>query len=227
MKINTFKAKRLLAALTAMFLAYGSTNSEAGRLYNPESNSSSLADGWDEPKLGDAIDGELAAPNVVPNISTPPAGTVLHRTLGTNCVDLNKTSTTWTDAFGSDISLTTGAASSLIEVNFSSQAAVSAGTVDLRLDFRCQVSQDGGSTFNNCSGQNATNGIIFARRIKSSDGTNGFQGTTNPGTYIGYYPNATPSQPTLVRLQVRNRVADSAASASSSFVCFPSVIIRY
>jgi hypothetical protein len=228
MKLHILKSKRGLAALSAIILTYGSSNSVAGRLYNAESNISSLADGWDEPKIGDATNGDLAAPNTpAPNIYTPPAGTVLNRTLGTSCVELTKNSTTWTDVFGTDISLTTGAATSLIEVNFSSQAAVSGGQVDLRLDMRCQVSQDAGTTFNSCSGQNTTNGVIFARRIKSNDGTNTFQGTTNPGTYIGFYPNTLPSQATLIRLQVRNRVADSAASASSSFVCFPNVIIRY
>lgn len=163
----------------------------------------------------------LSEGDVIPNYA-PPMGTILYKTLGATCAPA-LTTADWVDVFGGDIAFRTGSASSLLEVNFSSQSSIGTGASDNRILFMCQISQDGGSAWTNCSGQNATNGVILSRRVKDVNGsTTTYQTTTNPGTYIGYV-NVLPATDTKLRLRIRYQLAEG----TQAFVCFPTVIARY
>lgn len=183
---------------------------------------SDLADG-----LGETVNKSAqltAETRVAPEFATPPAGTTLYYKEEV-CRNISSTSTDWLNVFptAGDISFYTGEASSVVEINFSSQASIGSGTADNRIYFKCSISQDTGSTWTNCSGQNATNGLVFARRIKDvNSSSTTYQVSTNPGVYIGY-AGVSPGTETKLRLQVRYQNAEG----TTATVCYPNLIVRY
>lgn len=178
----------------------------------------------------EAVDASVSRPRYTtfaagsdPNEYRPPAGNVLYRTAGNTCLGL--TTTTWLDVFGGDIDFTTGPASSLVEVNYYGQASIGVGPNESRLYFKCTISQDGGSSWQACSGSGGTNGVIFARRTTYYDGTKITYGpSTASGTYIGYLSGLQTSTATKVRLQARVQLDNN---GNSGQLCASNVIIRY
>jgi hypothetical protein len=220
------KCTQNLVILTALALA--SAGSMAGSVAGDSRIPNSRNDTVDKDSSFNNYLMGVGAIEAVANLYSPPYGTALYRSLGTSCVLLPKASTAWANVFGSDIALTTSAATSLIEVNFSSQASISDGPTDGRVYFHCSMSQDNGGTWTECSGQNSSNtGVILARRVKdcrdASCTTPTYQISTNPGTYIGYVA-AQPATATLLKLEVKNQKSDGVADSA---VCYPNLIVRY
>lgn len=218
--LHNMRASRALLLCSGLAAVVASTQVAAAR---------SQADGLYEPDINAPIaevaSGILGVSQGTPNRVTPPAGTNVYHS-SASCVTLTGSSTSWTDVFGSsfgNLQFYTGAASSLAEIQFSSQASLGTGPVENRIDFKCSISQDDGSTWSDCSGQNATNGVILARNVKDVNGSSTtYQTVTNSGVYMGT-ADVSPGTLTQVRLQVRNR----AAGNTSSTVCWPSVIVRF
>ena len=155
-----------------------------------------------------------------PNSYRSPAGTVLYRTVGATCKTL--TTTTWVDIFDQDIEFMTGPASSLVEVNYSSQVSIGSGPTDNRVYFKCSVSQDGGTTWTGCTGSTGSNGLILARR--TTDTGNVFGASTHSGSYLGFLSGLLPSTATKVRLQTKVQLDND---GNSGQLCASNVIIRY
>lgn len=159
-----------------------------------------------------------------PNTYVRPAGNVIYRSAGTSCVTINSTDPT--DVFPTTqtpttIDFTTSPATNFIEIQYSGQISLGAGTLTNRVFFRCSVSQDGGTSYTPCSGM-GTNGYIMARRVETGLAPNSFQTVTNSGNYIGYVA-VQPSTPTILKLTARLEQVN----INSATVCSSNAIVRY